>query len=280
MKMDDTDPQSSKRRPVAEANLFLDDFRTGELDRTKWNVVTTGAVYNRELQAYVDEERTVSLAASGDVEGSTTGALVLAAHHVPGFTTYDGQTFNFVSGRLDTRRKFAFRYGRAAARMKLPAGIGLWPAFWALGEGRWPQSGEIDIMESIGDPAWVSAAVHGPDYCGESALVNRYYFDARHPATSWHVYSLDWKPDEMTFRVDGVITYRVIRPMVEFLGNWVFDDEKYLILNLALGGTYPFKTHGTAAPYYGLEQDTLETIQAGQANVYVDWVRVHGLLSP
>jgi hypothetical protein len=64
--------------------------------------------------------------------------------------------------------------------------------------------------------------------------------------------------------------------MVDFLGPWVFDNEKYLILNFALGGTYPFKTHGVAEPYYGLPRDTLEKIRAGQARVYVDWVRVQG----
>lgn len=271
------EPKSTNQGSRAGAILFLDDFGTGELDRTKWNVVTTGPVYNRELQAYVDSRRVVSFAAPGEIEGSDTGALVLAAHHEPGFTTSDGQRFDFLCGRINTRGKFAFRFGRAAARMKLPAGIGLWPAFWALGEGKWPQSGEIDIMESVGDPAWVSAAVHGPDYSGESALVNRYYFDAQHPATSWHVYGLDWKPDEMTFTVDGLIIYRVNRPMVDFLGPWVFDDEKYLILNLAIGGTYPFKNHGIAEPYYGLPHETVETIRDGQARVYVDWVRVQAL---
>ena len=273
------DLTSSNQESDVDTILFFDDFSTGELDRTKWNVVTTGKLHNRELQAYVDAERTISFAAPGEIEGSTTGALVLAAHYEPGFTTADGQNFDFLSGRINTRGKFAFQYGRAAARMRLPAGLGFWPAFWLLGEAGWPQSGEIDVMESIGDPAWVSAAVHGPDYSGESGLVNRYYFDARHPANSWHVYSLDWKPDDMTFKVDGEIIYQVTRPMVDFLGPWVFDNEKYLILNFALGGTYPFKTHGVAEPYYGLPRDTLEKIRAGQARVYVDWVRVQGLSS-
>ena len=271
------EPTSSNQESGAGEILFFDDFSTGALDRTKWNVVTTGRVYNCELQAYVDDRRTISFAASGEIEGSDTGVLVLQARHEPGFTTSDGQRFDFLSGRINTRGKFAFRFGRAAARMKLPAGIGFWPAFWALGEGKWPQSGEIDIMENVGDPAWVSAAVHGPRYSGESALVNRYYFDAQHPATSWHVYGLDWKPGEMAFTVDGVLIYRVNRPMVDFLGPWVFADEKHLILNLAIGGTYPFKDHGITEPYYELPHDTVETIRDGQGRVYVDWVRVQAL---
>ncbi len=270
---------SSDQESDADAFLFFDDFSAGELDRSKWNVVTTGKVYNRELQAYVDDKRTISFAASGEIEGSASGALVLTAHREPGFHTVDGQTFDFVSGRIDTRGRFAFRFGQAAARMKLPDGVGFWPAFWAIGDGLWPQSGEIDIMENVGDPAWVSAAAHGPEYCGESALVNRYYFDEQYPATSWHVYSVDWLPDEMVFKVDGRIVYRLTRPMVVFHGPWVFDDEKYLVLNLALGGTYPFKTHGITEPCYGLPQNTVERIRLGQGRVYVDWVRVQGLSS-
>ncbi len=259
--------------------LFFDDFSRGALDRSKWNVYTTGPAFNRELQAYVDDGRTISFMAPGEVEGTDSGALVLEVRHEPGFTTPDGQTFDFLSGRIHTRAKFAFRYGTAAARMKLPAGTGFWPAFWAIGDGEWPQSGEIDIMENVGDPAWVSAAAHGPEYAGEAALVNRYYFDSRQPATSWHVYRVDWLPDEMVFKVDGNIIYQVTRPMVDFLGPWVFDNDKYLILNFALGGTYPFKTYGVTAPYYGLPQDTLQRIRAGQARVYVDWVRVQTLPS-
>jgi beta-glucanase (GH16 family) len=254
-------PPGFMSAPAESKTIFFDDFGLGRLDRSKWNVRTTGKVVNDEQQAYVDSPETVY--STSQVPGASKNVLVLHPRYRPGFTTADGQRFDFVSGRIDTKEKF-------------PAGIGFWPAFWVMGDGRWPENGEIDVMESIGDPAWVSAAVHGPDYSGESGLVNRYYFDAQHPATSWHVYSLDWKPDDMTFKVDGEIIYQVIRPMVDFLGPWVFDNEKYLILNFALGGTYPFKTHGVAEPYYGLPRDTLEKIRAGQARVYVDWVRVQG----
>lgn len=271
------DSTASSQEKEPDAILFFDDFNAGELDRAKWNVATTGKAFNRELQAYIDDMQTISFAAPGEVDGTDSGALVLQIRNQPGFATPDGQTFDFVSGRINTRTKFGFRFGRAAARMKLPAGIGFWPAFWALGEGAWPQSGEIDIMESVGDPAWVSAAVHGPNYAGESALVNRFYFDDLNPATAWHVYSLDWRPDEMVFKVDSKIIYRVTRPMIDWLGPWAFEDEKYLILNLALGGTYPYKAYGVVEPYYGLPQGTVEEIRAGHAKVFVDWVRVQAL---
>jgi beta-glucanase (GH16 family) len=165
-------------------------------------------------------------------------------------------------------------YGSAAARMMLPSGSGLWPAFWMLGYSNWPASGEIDIMEYVGEADWVSAALHGPGYFGEAGLVNKVYFAAKEDATAWHVYSVDWFPDKVIFKVDGVTIYRVTRPMADFFGPWVFNDNKYLILNFALGGTYPFKTNGVQNPYYGIPDQTVRMIKDNQGKVAVDWVRV------
>ncbi len=266
---------TEKNPDQANSNvLFFDDFSSGELDRTKWNVRTTGSVYNQEQQAYIDSPETIYFASPEEVPGAENGALVLHARHHPGFTTPEGDRFDFISGRMDTREKFTFMYGRAAARMKLPAGAGLWPAFWALGQKPWPESGEIDIMEYVGEPDWVSAAVHGPGFSGESALVNKLYFQDPAGATAWHVYAVDWTPDKMIFTVDDVLIYRVTRPMVDFFGPWVFADQKYLILNLALGGTYPFKTNGVRSPYYGMPESTAQSIKDGMARVFIDWVKV------
>src|SRR5205807_1511303 len=151
-----------------------------------------------------------------------------------------------------------FTYGTAAARMKLPAGSGFWPAFWALGNGDWPDTGEIDVMENVGEPDWFSVALHGPRYSGETPLVNRHYFPAGKDATEWHVYSVDWTKDSLLFRVDGLLVYRATRPMVEHFGRWAYDNPKYLILNLALGGAYPIKTNGVKSPYPGIPQSTVD----------------------
>jgi hypothetical protein len=78
----------------------------------------------------------------------------------------------------------------------------------------------------------------------------------------------------MTFEVDGVVTYRVTRPMTEFFGTWQFDDAKSLVLNVALGGTYPFKTNGIRSPYYGIAQETVDRIRDDEMKVLIDWVRV------
>ena len=262
----------SDRPPPGELLLF-DDFSGGEVDRSRWSVRTTGPVHNDEEQAYVDDASTVYLEPDDGTEHSG-GRLVLHARHRPGVVTPERHSFDFVSGRIDTRDTFRFRYGRIEARMRLPIGAGLWPALWALGAGSWPDTGEIDVMENVGDPGWVSSAVHGPGYSGEGGLFNHHYFDAGSDAGAWHVYSADWQPDEIAFEVDGRLRYRVTRPLTEFVGSWAFDDEKFLVLNLAVGGTYPLKWNGIVHPYRGVAADTVEAIRRDEARVLVDWVRV------
>lgn len=257
--------------------IFWDDFSLGQLDRSKWNVRTTGVTHNNEQQAYVDSSETLYVLPEQAVPGATNGALVIHPRYCPGFKTPEGKQFDFISGRINTKEKFDFKYGSTAVRIKLPLGPGLWPAFWALGKEKWPESGEIDIMEYVGEPDWVGAALHGPGYCGESGLVNKKFFSGENDATDWHVYSVDWFPDRLIFKVDGETIYRVTRPMVQFFGPWVFDDHKYLILNFALGGIYPFKTNGVHKPYYGLPEPTVQNIKEDQVKIIVDWVQVSGL---
>jgi beta-glucanase (GH16 family) len=247
--------------------IFADEFSGTELDRSHWNVVVTGRTVNNEQQAYVD---------SPDVLSVKDGALVIRPRFRPGFKTPEGRSFDFISGRIDTRAKVTFTYGTVAARMKLAAGAGLWPAFWALGDGRWPDTGEIDIMENVGDAGWTSVALHGPGYFGKTPLVKREPAAAGHDATAWHVYAVDWTPGELVFKVDRRVVYRVTRAMVERYGAWAFDNPKYLILNLALGGNYPAGVNGTTAPYRGLPEATVLSIQRDEPKIVVDWVRVTG----
>ena len=254
--------------------VFFDDFNSDQLDPSKWTIRVTGRTVNNEQQAYVDTGETIYIGSGEDAAGSDGQVLVLQARFQPGYTTPEGNSFDFISGRIDTRDKFEFTYGTASARIKLPVGPGLWPAFWAMGKDRWPDTGEIDIMENTGDPTWASAAVHGPNYFGETGLVNNFYFSPDTNAASWHTYSVDWTPDQMDFMIDQSLIYRVTRPMVEFHGKWVFDNPKYLILNFALGGTYPFKVNGLQAPYYGISEAAVEQVRDHQAKILVDWVKV------
>lgn len=255
--------------------LFFDDFTASSLNPACWNIRVTGETFNNEQQAYLNSPATVFLS---QTEADCQGALVLQALARPGFTSPQGENFDFVSGRIDTREKVTFRYGRVSARLKLPSLPGAWPAFWALGAaGTWPACGEIDILEAVGEPDWVSAAVHGPNYSGEAGLANKKYFQPPHSPTDWHIYAAECAPDSLSFLVDDELIYRVTRPMATFFGAWAFDSEKFLLLNLALGGTYPFKTNGVYQPYYGLPSETVSAIRNNQARFLIDWVKITAL---
>jgi beta-glucanase (GH16 family) len=250
---------------TAQRTIFADEFSGSAIDRSKWNVIVTGRTVNNEQQAYVD---------SPDVLSVADGSLVIRPRYRKGFTTPEGRAFDFISGRLETRSKFEFTYGTAAARMKLAAGAGLWPAFWALGNGRWPDTGEIDVMENVGDPLWTSVALHGPGYSGNTPIVKRAPMKPSGDATAWHVYSVDWTPDALVFKVDDTEIYRATRAMVEKHGRWAFDNPKHLIVNLALGGDFPRAVNRADTPYRGLPESTVQLIQKDAVSITVDWVRV------
>jgi len=129
-------------------------------------------------------------------------------------------------------------------------------------------------MENVGDPTWTNFALHGPGYSGNTPLVNRQHFAHGRDITAWHVYSMDWTTDSIVFNVDGNEEYRVTRPMVERYGRWAYDNPKFLILNLAVGGQYPESVNKIAQPYAGLPQSTVDLIKADNAVMVVDWVRV------
>jgi len=255
--------------------IFFDDFSASEVNRSSWNIRITGSIFNREQQAYVDSPETLYIAAGNDASGAENQkALVLHSHYHAGFVTPEGDPFDFISARIDTRDKVEFLYGTVAARIRLPTGEGIWPAFWLTGKSKWPETGELDIMENTGESDWVSAGLHGTGYSGESGLVNRYYLSFDADSSQWHVYSIEWNKDLIVYKLDGRIHYRVNRAFVEFHGKWAFDQPKFLILNLALGGVYPFKCNGAREPYYGLPSRTVEKIKSDRVKMLVDWVKV------
>lgn len=256
----------------AGMTIFFEDFSGPALDRMKWNVIVTGRTVNNEQQAYVDSPDTIAILP--EAPGATHGALAVTARHRTGFTTAEGRAYDFVSGRLDTRGKFQFTYGTAEARIKLTAGAGLWPAFWALGNDRWPDTGEMDILENVGDPAWTNFAVHGPGYSGNKCFDFRQRFPGGGDTTGWHVYAMTWTRDALIFSVDGHERWRVDRATVETRGAWAYDTPKFLIVNQAIGGSYPHAVNHAEQPYLGVPQSTVETIDAGRAVMLVDWIRV------
>lgn len=245
--------------------VFFDDFKGKTVDRSKWNVEITGHTVNDEQQAYIDSTGTIY---------TENGVLILKALYKPGHTSKKGKKYDFVSGRLNTLDKLMFTYGSASAKIKVTGGDGIWPAFWALGKGNWPNSGEIDIMETVGKTSWISNALHGPGYFGNTPLVYRAQFPKGTDATQWHVYSVDWTKDSIIFKIDGKATYTVTRAMAEKYGRWAFDNPKFLILNFALGGGYPNSVNKVAKPYFGLSQASADLIKSGNAKYYVDWVLI------
>lgn len=254
--------------------IFFDDFSGSSLNRSKWNVLITGQVFNNEQQAYIDSSATVYIAKGEEAVGAKNGALVIHPRYTPGFVTKDGKKFDFISGRLHTKANVEFTYGTAAARIKMTEGKGLWPAWWLLGNDSWPQTGEIDIMEFIGEREWVNAAIHGPGYSGNTPFVKRDSSMITNPVTNWHIYSVDWSPDSLVFKIDGRAFYTVTKSMIEKYGKWAYDNPKYMILNFALGGAYPAGVNKIKTPYPGLPQETVDLIKQGKIKILVDWVRV------
>jgi beta-glucanase (GH16 family) len=269
-----TPKQAVTKNENGKEVIFFDDFSGTSLDRTKWNVRVTGGTVNNEQQAYVDSSLTIAIVHGTQAEGAENGALQLQPHFSAGWTTKEGKKFDFISGRIDSRGKVEIMYGRASARIKLTEGAGLWPAWWILGKGRWPESGEIDILEYVGEKDWASAAVHGPGYSGETPFVDRLYFPVNNDVTNWHVYTVEWTPDTLLFLYDDIPMFRVTRPMVEHFGKWTFDNEKFMILNFALGGAYPVKINGFKEPYFGMPASTVELIKNKKSKMLVDWVKV------
>jgi beta-glucanase (GH16 family) len=147
----------------------------------------------------------------------------------------------YSSARLLTKNKFEIAYGRVEARIKVPIGAGLWPAFWSLGTDidrvSWPQSGEIDIMENVGRlPNEIFGTIHGPGYSGGSSYGNSYNFG--HPAADdFHTFAIEWQPDEIRWYVDG-IQYHIATPADVAPNQWVFNHPFFLLLNVAAGGNF------------------------------------------
>ena len=253
--------------------LFADEFNSPALDREKWIVIGPDFWVNNEQQAYIDDPSVISFIQG--IDGADGGALMLRPLYQPGVDPHPERKAPFVSGRLESKGKFDFTYGRAEARIKLPDNVGVWPAWWLLGNGTWPDTGEIDIMEYVGEKDWIGVALHGPGYSGETPLVNKYFFSEGEDVTDWHVYAIEWTKDELLFQIDGHTLYRVTRPMVEHYGEWRFDNPKYLILNFAMGGAYPFKTNGIQQPYNGIPQETVDAVKTGGVGMLVDWVRIY-----
>ncbi|MFN8580090.1 MAG: glycoside hydrolase family 16 protein [Gemmatimonadaceae bacterium] len=189
-----------------------------------------------------NQEREYYRASTENAVLNGQGQLEIIARAAPaGLTCYYGPC-GYTSAKLKTFGKRLAGPGRVEARIKLPRGQGLWPAFWMLGSSfpatPWPACGELDIMENHGSNLGsVSSAIHGPGYSGNTPFVHAVSSPTSFDA-DYHTFSIVWGGSGISFFVDGALHYVVARDEVGRRGNWVFDQPFFIILNLAVGGTF------------------------------------------
>jgi beta-glucanase (GH16 family) len=226
---------------------------------SRWQVIYGGGGFgNRELQYYT--RRSSNIALDG------RGHLVITALRGR-YRGRDGVTRSYTSAAIQTKGRFNVMYGRLEARIEIPQGKGLWPAFWAVGGNvnnvGWPRSGEIDMMENVGnDPFTIYGSIHGP----ERGRPNGYAISARKRtsrslAGGFHVYGITWSPNKLVFTLDGHRYATDTRSTLAGGQQWAFNHPFFLILNLAVGGRWP-GSPDASTPF--------------PAKMLVDWVRVYG----
>ena len=210
--------------------VMSDEFDSdGVIDNSIWSYdIGTGenGWGNNELQYYTDRPENISV---------QNGILIIKAEK----ESFEGSSYT--SARIVTKAKFEQKYGRFEARIRLPYGQGLWPAFWLLGnnidEVGWPNCGEIDIMEYRGqNPSIVLGTLHGPGYSGGNSISKSYDLVNDRFDTGFHVFGIEWGPEYINFYVDDVL-YNQLTPS-DVTGDWVYDHPFYILINLAVGGNF------------------------------------------
>ena len=254
--------------------VWSDEFDSGPtpapIDASKWHHQTFGPNggrwFNGEQQHYTNRI---------DNSYVQDGFLNIVAKNET--FSQDGVTLNYTSARLNS--KFAFTYGRVDVRAKLPFGDGTWPAIWTLGKNinetgaywqtqgfgttSWPACGEIDIMEhGLHATNEVSCAIHTPSSFG--ATVNTSTNILTDVANDFHVYSVNWSPNQMTFLIDGV-GYYTYNPAVKDNSTWPFDLEQFLLLNVAMGGV-----SGSIDPNFVQSSMVVDYVRVYQNNLSID----------
>ena len=249
--------------------VWRDEFggaKGAAADAKKWAHETGGAGWgNRELEYYTGG------AANAQLDGKGSLVIKAAALTPPGgFECWYGPC-RYTSARLVTKEKFAQVFGRFEARIRVPRGQGVWPAFWLLGADidkvGWPRCGEIDVMENIGrEPSFVHGTLHGPGYSGAGGIGAPYTLPAgKLFADDFHTFAVEWEPNAVRWYVDGAL-YETRTPADLPAGSkWVFDHPFFIILNLAVGGAWP----GDPDPATAFPQTML-----------VDYVRVYRRSTP
>ncbi len=228
-------------QPPAGPLIWSDEFdgpAGSAPDPTKWKNDVGGHGWgNQELQYYTDGSANTFLDGRGHL-------VIEARQESPAGLRCGTASCAYTSGRLISAGRFSHAYGRYEARIKVPAGRGTWPAFWMLGDDiaahPWPASGEIDVMEHVGqEPGTLHGSAHGPEYSGTGSITRGYTLPGDGSLSDdFHTYAVDWSPDGLAWSIDGKVYGRMDRSDVGDRA-WVLDKPYFLLLNLAIGGVWP-----------------------------------------
>ncbi|TGN79345.1 glycosyl hydrolase family protein [Streptomyces bauhiniae] len=247
--------------PAVAAATFSDSFdgpAGSAVDGSKWTLETGDNVNNHERQYYTSGTNNAALDGQGHL-------VITAKRENPANYQCWYGSCQYTSARLNTSGKFNAQYGHVEARMKIPRGQGMWPAFWMLGTPvNWPDSGEIDVMENVGfEPSTVHGTIHGPGYSGSGGIGAGYSLpNGQAFADAFHTYAVDWAPDSITWTVDGNVYQR--RTPADLGGKtWVFNKPFFLILNLAVGGYWPGDPDGSTQFPAQLVVDSVSVTTSG-----------------
>jgi len=239
-------PDTTTTPKITYTQVWSDEFdgaAGSSVDPAKWSFdlgdgCTAGICGwgNNEKEYYTNASDNASLDGQGHL-------AIVARPAVLNTTCYYGPC-KYTSAKITTRGKMSAAPGRVEARIRIPKGQGLWPAFWMLGNDfgtvGWPASGELDIMENKGSaPSTSSSAIHGPGYSGNTPFAHANTISA--PATladDYHLYAVEWDAVGASFYVDGIMHYQVLRGDIQRYGTSILDKPYYIILNLAVGGNF------------------------------------------
>ena len=231
--------------PITWTQVWSDEFdgaAGASIDATKWSYQTADGCKegicgwgNNEKEYYTDASENISLNGHGQL-------VIVARTAPPGLTCYYGPC-RYTSGKITTRDKMVAQPGRVVARIKLPPGQGLWPAFWMLGHTYpvtpWPACGELDIMENKGSqPRTTSSAVHGPGYSGATPFAHAHDLSSGALSDDFHTFAVEWDALRVRFFVDDAVHYEITRHALEQYGSSILDQPYFVILNLAVGGHF------------------------------------------
>ncbi len=239
-----TSPTDTTTTPkITYTQVWSDEFDGAAgtpVDSTKWSYDLGDGCPNcgwgnNEKEYYTNAPANVSLDGQGHL-------AIVARSGASSTTCYYGPCM-YTSAKITTRGKMNAAPGRVEARIKLPTGQGLWPAFWMLGSDfptvGWPASGELDIMENKGSASNTSSsAIHGPGYFGNTPFAHTNSVAPASLADDYHLYAVEWDANGARFYVDGIMHYFVLRADLERYGTSILNKPYFVILNLAVGGNF------------------------------------------